>query len=495
MPARISSRWFLLLAIAATAVAACGGGLSSGGAGGGIIPGARGHSASSKIQHVIVVIQENRSFDNFFATYSGANGATSGQAAPMPSPIAASCAAKGQPVITQPTAVPLTKVDLLGNGFPPNNFGHDNDLDHHYGGYLTELDNGNMDGFDLVKFGATGYGPQAECTYAYQYVDPKDIKPYWDIAKQYVLADEMFDTQGSESFTGHQDLIAGGTVVDYQGKDSIIDNPFVTWPWGCDSPPGTVTSLITTKLKYLQGSGPFPCFTYGTVRDQLDAKKISWKYYTVYSKKGPDGAWSAFDAIKAVHNGSEWRTNITRSPNVIFKDIHNGKLPSVAWITPEAPNSDHPAEFRIVGKKKVPVDNGPSWVASIVNAIGKSKYWDSCAIVILWDDPGGFYDHAKPPFQDNQGGLGFRLPMLIVSPYTQPHVEHTQYESASILKFIQDNWGLGVLPGATPDARAASIGNAFNFSQTPRPFHKIRSKYAESFFLNQPPSGLPVDTE
>jgi phospholipase C len=496
MPPRVSSRWFVLLAVAGVAVAACGGGLSSGPAGSGLVPGARGHSGSTKIQHVIVVIQENRSFDNLFATYPGANGATSGQAAPMPTPIAQSCARKGQPVITKPTTVQLTKVSLVGAGFK-NNFGEDNDLDHIYGGYLAEYDNANMDGFDLVLFGADGSGPQAECTYAYQYVDPNDIKPYWDIANQYVLADNMFDTQGSSSFTGHQDLIAGGTVVNYKvkkhGDNSIIDNPY-NMPWGCeDSPPNTVTSLITTSDQYLEGAGPFPCFTYSTIRDQLDAKKISWKYYTT-PPNGDGGIWSAFDAIKAVREGPEWHTNVTRNPNVIFKDIKNGKLPSVAWVTPDAFNSDHPAEYKIVGKKKVPVDNGPSWVASVVNAIGTSKYWKTCAIVILWDDPGGFYDHVKPPFIDNQGGLGFRLPMLIVSPYVQAHVEHTQYESASVLKFIQDNWSLGTLP-PSPDVRAASIGNAFNFSQTPRSFHKIRSKYSESFFLKQKPSGLPVDTE
>ncbi len=496
------TRAFLFLAIVSATIAACGGGASLGGRSTGLIPNGahaadRPPSGSSPIQHVVVVIQENRSFDNFFATYPGANGTTSGQAAPMPTPIQQSCTRKGQPVITYPTTVELMKVSLVGAGFK-NNFGEDNDLDHIYGGYLAEYDNGNIDGFDLVNFGADGSGTQAECTYAYQYVDPTDIKPYWDIANQYVLADNMFDTQGSSSFTAHQDLIAGGTVVNHKaskyGDNSIIDNPY-NMPWGCapDSPPGTVTSLITTSDRYLEGAGPFPCFTYSTIRDQLDAKKISWKYYTM-PPNGDGGIWSAFDAIKAVREGPEWHTNVTRNPNVIFKDIKNGKLPSVAWVTPDGPNSDHPAEYKIVGKKKVPVDDGPSWVASIVNAVGQSKYWDSSAIVILWDDPGGFYDHVKPPFIDNQGGLGFRLPMLIVSPYVQAHVEHTQYESASVLKFIQGNWNLGTLP-PSPDVRAASIGNAFNFSQSPRRFHKINSKYSESFFLKQQPSGLPADTE
>jgi phospholipase C len=490
----VNARLWTLVLFAGAAIAACGGVGSPGGPSSGLIPGGRSPSGSTPIKHVIVLIQENRSFDNFFAMYPGADGATTGQAAAMPSPIASSCAARHQPVITQPTTVPLTKVSLVGNGFPPHNFGHDNDLDHIYDpGYVTELDNGKMDGFDLVRFGANGVGPQAECTYAYQYVDPKDIKPYWDIAKQYVLADHMFDTQGSSSFTGHQDLIAGGTAVNYEpsqyGDNSVIDNPY-DMPWGCDSPPGTITALITTSGQYLPTAGPYPCFTYKTIRDQLDAKKISWKYYAVGPNKGGAGIWSAFDAIEAVRNGSEWRTNVTQNPNQIFKDIQKGHLPAVAWVTPDAANSDHPNEI-ISG---VPTDNGPSWIASVVDAIGGSKYWKSSAIVILWDDSGGFYDHQPPAFLDNQGGLGFRMPMLIVSPYVQAHIEHTQYESASVLKFIQDNWGLGSLP-ATPDARASSIGNAFNFSQSPRPFKKIQSKDSESFFLHQVPSGLPVDTE
>jgi phospholipase C len=132
-------------------------------------------------------------------------------------------------------------------------------------------------------------------------------------------------------------------------------------------------------------------------------------------------------------------------------------------------------------------------VASIVNAIGQSKYWNSSAIVVVWDDSGGFYDHEPPAFIDQQGGLGFRVPMLIISPYVTPHVEHTQYEMASITKFIEENFSLGA-PLQTPDARASSLSNAFNFLQTPRPFKKIRAQYSRSFFMKQQPSGLPVDT-
>ncbi len=477
-------RAFLLLAGAA--IAACGGAGGQGvGSTGVLLPQLPQPKRGSPIKHIVVVIQENRSFDNFFATFPGANGTLTGQAAAMPTPIAQSCAAKSQPVIAQPTTVPLTKVTITGEGFK-SNFGWDNDLDHIYSGYLTEYDGAKMDGFDLVRFGPDGEGPQAECTYAYQYVDPKQIAPYWDIAQQYVLADNAFTTQGSSSFTGHQDLIAGATAI--SPTESIIDNP-TNMPWGCDAPPGTRTSLITIYGQYDPYAGPYPCFTYKTLRDHLDAKKVSWKYYAVGVHKGGGGIWSAFDAIKAVREGPEWKTNVSTSPTQIFGDITHKRLPALSWVTPDAANSDHP--FVIINHQ--PVDDGPSWVASIVNAIGLSSYWDSSAIIVVWDDSGGFYDHVQPPFLDKQGGLGFRVPMLIVSPYVQPHVEHTQYEFGSILKFVEQTFDLRSL--GTTDKRATSIVNAFDLKQSPRSFKKIPSQYSKDFFLHQKPSGLPVDTE
>ncbi|MGP8100529.1 MAG: alkaline phosphatase family protein, partial [Candidatus Cybelea sp.] len=181
---------------------------------------------------------------------------------------------------------------------------------------------------------------------------------------------------------------------------------------------------------------------------------------------------------------------------LIFSDISIGRLPAVCWVTPDALNCDHRQELK--GGKDV--DYGPSWVASIVNAVGKSKYWKSSAIVILWDDWGGFYDHESPAFFDNQGGLGFRVPMMIVSPYaretssSQPgYISHTQYETASIVKFVEQNWGL--TPLQLPDTRATSIGDAFNFYQTPRSFIVIPSEHSRAFFLQQKPSGLPPDTQ
>ncbi|MBV8067811.1 MAG: hypothetical protein JO113_07525 [Candidatus Eremiobacteraeota bacterium] len=505
MQYRAAGLLFFLL-VAAGGMVACSGGSSGFGAGA-LPPQSRAHgSPNSPIQHVIVVIQENRSFDNFFATFPGANGTTTGLAEAMPSPVASACAEASPPqqVITSPTSIPLTKVTLQGDGFP-GNFDANFDMAHDYlDGYLFECDSAakrpsstspcKMDGFDVIHSGADGEGPPM-CTYPYQYVDPRDIKPYWTMAKQYVLADDAFQTQGSESFTAHQELIAGGTA-DPNGitKASIIDDPSY-FPWGCDGNKSSErTDLLTIYGQYEGFKGPFPCLTYpnGTIRDLLDANKITWKFYAnqVFSwkkgekKAGGPGIWSAFDAISAVRYSKEWGTNVTFTDLAIFNDIKNGQLPAVSWVTPNEPNSDHPAEAS---------DTGPSWVASIVNAIGRSKYWNSSAVVVLWDDWGGYYDHVAPPLYDNQGGLGFRFPMLIISPYVAAHVEHTQYETTSVLRFIEDNWNLGTL--GQEDARATGIENAFNFKQSPRPFHRIRAKYSQAFFLHQKPSGYPPDTE
>jgi phospholipase C len=478
--------WLTLVA----GIVACSGNALNGLAPNGFVPFQRESRLlrNGKIKHVVIVVQENRSFDNFFATFPGADGTKTGKAAAMPKSIAAACASYHQHVVTQPTSIPLTRVSLMGDGFP-NNFGANTDLYHIYSGYRLEYHNGAMNGFDLTKDGANGTGTPM-CTYPYQYVNPTDIAPYWDIAKQYVLADHAFQTQASSSFTGHQDLIAGGTQIAW--NEAIIDNPSY-FPWGCDANKTVVTAIIKKGTgKVYRYGGPFPCLSYTTLRDLLDAKSVSWKFYAmaVQKESGPNhgdtpGIWSAFDAIKAVRYSSEWRTNVTRTNLTFFSDVSKHQLPAVSWITPDAVNSDHPEERS---------DTGPSWVASIVNAIGQSSYWNSTAIVVLWDDWGGFYDHATPPPPRNwQGGPGFRVPMLIVAAYTKPHVEHTVYQFGSVLKFVEDVFQLGSL--GTNDQQSTSIGNAFDFRMSPRKFKAIQSKYSLDFFLYQTPSGRIPDPE
>jgi phospholipase C len=336
-----------------------------------------------------------------------------------------------------------------------------------------------MDGFDLVKYGNKTI---PECRFPYQYTDPSQIQPYWSMAQQYALAEHMFTTQGSDSFTAHQDLIRGGTVVD--NNEAMVDFPTCGYcHWGCDAPSGTFTHLISKTNQYVRNEkGPFPCSnkfrtSYLTLRDLLDAKSVSWKYYVPPFKTANGKLLSAFDAIAPVRYGPEWAANVITPQTAILNDVANGNLPNVSWVIPDQPDSDHPGDSK---------DTGPSWVASIVNAIGQSSYWKSSAIVIVWDDWGGLYDNLAPQIID-YGGLGFRVPAIVVSPYARAgYTSHTNYEFGSILRYLEDNWNLGSL--GTSDLRAKSIIDCFNYSQQPIQFKKIASQYSKEYFLHRMPS-------
>jgi phospholipase C len=428
-------------------------------------------SSPSPIEHVVIMIQENRTFNDFFATYPGADGTTTGQVVPNPY-----CS----PPILYNETINLAKVPLV----VPQ------DMNHSFKtGYSIANDGGKMDAYDLVKFG--GDGPP-ECTYPYQYTDPEQILPYWEMAKQYVLAEHMFTVQGSGSFTAHQDLIRGGTIVAH--NEAMVDLPNCTGKhcyWGCDAPPHTITHLITRFDRY-STDGPFPCTThfkkpYLTLRDLLDAKSISWKYYVPPTDTRYGKLMSAFDVIWPVRHGPEWKTNVITPETAIFKDISSGSLAAVSWVIPDENNSDHPGTNP---------DNGPQWVASVVNAIGESSYWDSTAIVVVWDDWGGLYDNRAflLPKRYGFGGLGPRVPAIIVSPYAKPgYISTTKYTFGSILKYIEENWNLGSL--GTSDAYSNSIIDCFNYSQPPIKFTPLPSSLGKSYFMHEKPSFKPVDTD
>jgi phospholipase C len=461
---------------------------------------AQGDSGSSPIQHLVIIIQENRSFDNLFDCIKGTD-----------------CVKRGKEEVKTGTTYVDKWVKLSEQLLVPKS--DNNDIGHCYRSFTTAYDGGKMDGFNLEPKGvcppktSSPYKPVD--TFPYQYINRTEIAPYWDMAEQYALADRMFQTQGSGSFTAHQDLIRGGSALGgaYGSSPSLIDTPTGT-PWGCDGPLGEKTDLITTSLTYELYKGPRPCtkdFTYSgyskytTLRDLLDAAGISWHYYAACyedadvpsckgtkSNSGPGAEINAFDVIYPVRYGSEWGTNVSMPQTNILKDIKKNQLAAVSWVTPDQNDSDHPGDT---------VDHGPQWVASIVNAIGESSYWNSTAIVVLWDDWGGMYDHVKPPAvvttgtgRDDQGGLGFRVPMIVISPYVpEGVVSHTQYEFGSIVKYVEGNWGLPSL--GTTDQRATSIVNIFNYSQNPRSFTPIKSGLSAEYFEHETPSLFPADDE
>ncbi|HEY6485015.1 MAG TPA: alkaline phosphatase family protein [Candidatus Cybelea sp.] len=426
------------------------------------LPAANYRGAATPIEHIVVMVQENRTFNDLFATFPGTAGTTIGK----------------EFVDGTTRQIALAKVHLES----PNT------LRHTYPAYKTAYRGGNMDAFNDIIYQSTG---KPEGSAPYQYVDPNDVAPYWNIAKDYAIADRFFQTQGSGSFTAHQDLIRGDTQI--SATESLIDDPTLS-PWGCPAEKTSKTSLITTALKYEKNKGPFPCTSsfpnagknYATLADLLDGNGVSWKYYTPAWQGKTGSHWNAFLVISSVYgNPKEWNAHISQPEKNILGDIDRGALPSMSWVIPDGINSDHSG---------YPSDTGPSWVANVVNAIGRSKYWKSTAVVILWDDWGGFYDEVKPPKVDRQGGRGFRVPLLVVSPYVARNtISHTTYEFGSVVRFIEDTWSLGRL--GTTDQSSASIAGIFDFHQKPRPFIAIPSRRSRSYFLKQPPSGLPVDDE
>jgi phospholipase C len=413
-------------------------------------------SPAAPIAHVVILLQENRSFDNLFAGFPGADTTMQGKCTLGPG-----CGKAGQ-------EIPL-KIVKLKSG--PVNRG--TDIGHSHHNFEVECDRNasnvcQMDGFNLNGYGQSGEGSPAGI-YPYAYVDRQETAPYWNLARRYTLADKMFSTDTASSFIAHQQLIAG--TARWDDNASLTDQPNVT-PWGCDAPGkhSGRNQIAFTPLLYRDGRvnrlGPFPCFSqYRTIADLLDAGKVSYNYY-VDEIPNPVGdfsgaVWNGFDAIKDFRYGPDWHEHISRPNTNIFSDLRNAKLAAVSWVIPTLYDSDHPASG---------CNGGPLWVTKVLNAVGTSKYWNSTAVIIAWDDWGGWYDNVPPP-QVNYTSLGFRIPMIIVSPYARPHhISHTQYDYGSVLRFIEQTFGLGTL-GAT-DASANSIGDAFDFRQKPLAFKR-----------------------
>ena len=447
-PASSLLRSFLLsfAALAAAITAGCGGGASSPGSAPFLPPPPA--KQGKHFTHIVVLIQENRTFDNLFATFPGADGTTVGK--------------------THNGTRRLAEANLE-SPISPNNG---------YEFWIRDYNHGLMNHFDLVPIGRN------PGTYVYQYVNPAQIRPYWDLAHQYVLADHTFQTQGSGSFTAHQDLIRGGT--DINSTQSLIDFPTKP-PWGCDAPAGVVTTLITTGDHYLPNSGPFPCLKYETLRDTLDEKGLSWRYYApAVGQSFAGNLWNAFDAIAAVRHGPEWSTNQISPETKVLTDISRDTLPAVSWVVPDFQNSDHPG-----GNS----DSGPSWVAQVVNAIGESS---------------GVEDYRHHRRVGRLGRLVRSRPAARAPALRRAWFSRADDRNRSLR---QDRIRLAQSVRARQhrslhrkQLELAELGNQrrnsadftddfFNFKEPARKFAPIGAKYSRSYFLRQKPSNRAVDDE
>jgi phospholipase C len=377
----------------------------------------RHHTGSGLIQHVVVIIMENRTFNNLFMNYPGALTATQGQK-------------------HDGTWITLQPVSLKGyKGM---------DLCHASYCFKTAYDYGKMDVFDFMKI--IGNTPPLM---SYSYVQQSDTKIYWTLAGQYTLADENFQSNSSSSFAEHQFIIAGQT--------GAMDNPKGR-PWGCDYPNHTLFF-----------------FNYQTMADLADAGSVSWRYYSPGTFGSPTtySNWEAYDAISHIRYGNDWAPqHISMPESNIFIDISSGQLQTISWIVPTFVNSDHMGCGFSCG-------SGPICVGSIVEAIGHCSFLAKTAIFLTWDDWGGWYEPV-PPQHIDKDGLGMRVPLIVISPYAKPnYVSHVPHEFGSILHFTEEQFGLASL--GTRDAISDDLSDCFNWSQQPLPFKYIQhGKYAHS---------------
>jgi phospholipase C len=402
---------------------------------------------SGKITHVVWVVQENRTVDNLFQGYPGADTVSSGKDS------------SGDTISLQPISL-KTRYEIDHSAFAM--------FEACDGTGKLPGTNCKMNGFNLEQ--EIDGPPNGQ----YAYVPQKEAQPYWDMAHEWVLGDRMFPSQLDESFAAHQYIIAA------QAQRSV-DVPSLLW--GCEGSKNDVVQTLLQQRNY--GPTQAPCFDYQTLGDELDAAGLTWRFYTSGYKVPNSGFWSGYQAVKHIFDGPDWKNDVVMPQKRFLTDVAAGKLANFTWITPLCRDSDHSA---------CGGGGGPSWVSSIVNAVGESKYWDSTAIFVMWDDWGGLYDHVPPPHKDYDG-LGFRVPFLVISPYAKrDYVSHVQYETASVLRFAEDLFGLAQL--SVSDARATSpAADCFNFAQKPRKFIPISAPQRADYFRSEPLDDRIPDTE
>jgi phospholipase C len=380
-------------------------------------------ATATPIKHVVFIIKENRTFDNLFGRFPGANGATVGN--------------------DQGEQRPLTQaLDRLPE-----------DIKHCYDCALQAYDGGKMDGFATVS--------DAADRYAYTQYRPQDLPNYWTWAEHFVLGDNFFASAQGPSFPNHLYTIAAQSGGAHENPIQNLDElqarhqeTGVFKAWGCDSLPTSFVPVFDSEGNEKQLP---PCFDFQTEGDLLSAKDIPWAYYSATEEQN-GYLWSAYDAVRHIReNPQVWQSHIFPVDGVLG-DIRDGLLPPVTWITPRFELSEHP-EYSFC--------HGQNWSTRVIDTIMNSPMWKDTAIFLTWDDYGGFYDHVPPPQVDGFG-FGVRVPLLILSPYAKTgFVSHELGEFSSVLRFVEDNWGLTQLTHR--DREATPLMSAFDFSQDPRP--------------------------
>ena len=450
---RKGAQKFLTLVVAipfaTTALAACGSPSSQSQAG-----------DIHKIKHVVVIMQENRSFDTYFGTFPGADGIPAG--ACVPNPETNQC--------VKPFHDPHDK-----------NFGGP----HVASNATADIDGGKMDGFiqeeQLGSRTACKNNFDPACSLNQQqpdvmgYHDAREIPNYWTYAEQFVLQDHMFEPNASWSLPEHLFMVS-----EWSARCTQAGNPM-----SCQNALQNPDSLGQSRK---QGSEKRPDYAWTDLTYLLHKANVSWGYYVADGtqpdceddamfcnpkpqRAGTPEIWNPLPFFDTVRQDGELG-NI-KQLSQFFTAAKNGTLPAVSWIVPNGKNSEHPPAL---------VSSGQAYVTSLINVIMQSPDWDSTAIFLAWDDWGGFYDHVVPPVVD-QNGYGLRVPGLVISPYAKKgYIDHQTLSFDAYVKFIEDDFLGGQRidpqtdgrPDPRPDVRenVSILGNLladFDFSQQPRP--------------------------
>ena len=422
-------------------------------------------SGIHKIRHVIIIMQENRSFDHYFGTFPGADGFPMKDGVPticIPDPITNQCV---HPFVDH--------LDLNGGG------------PHSASAAALAIDGGKMDGFISLAVKAAnkkcrfvndptcGEGAGQSETRVMGYHVESDIPNYWVYAKEFVLQDHMFEPIASWSLPSHLYMVSAWSAKcsdpnKPESCQSDLDRP---WPETDDDTP-----YAWTDLTWLLNRGHVSWAYYldgGPMQTKKTGGKGNKRYpadrYTV--QRGVPPIWNVLPQFTDVHEDKQ--LDYVKPLNDLFAALNAGTLPAVSWIAPSNYDSEHPPSLVSVGQ---------SYVTHIVNAVMQSSEWDSTAIFISWDDWGGYYDHLRPPVVDKLG-YGIRVPGIVISPYAKRgYIDHQPLSFDAYLKFIEDDFLNGARldpktdgrPDPRPDVRedAPILGDLtsdFDFSQKPRP--------------------------
>jgi phospholipase C len=457
---------------------------------------------TTSFQHIILIIQENRTPDNLFQGLCTNPAACSTQ----PGPRQYNIQTTGWLDNTSPTGTTDPPAVPFGLGY---------DLSHAHSAFvkMCDLKNGvcAMDGAANVACFPVAQPCPTKPEFGYVDNSTGAVQPYLDLVKANGWGNYMFQTNQGPSFPAHQFLFGATSApsADYD-HTGIFAAENTSGAAGCAAATTSTVPLINPQG--FEFTRIYPCFEHPTLTDLLDATGVSWRYYGssggVWGASKAAGIWMAPNAIAHICvasgqtcTGTEWTSNVKLAPSAILSDIStNCNLPGVSWVIPDSFNSDHISDVRNTG--------GPSWVASIVNAVGASpctnpdgsSYWRSTAIIITWDDWGGWYDHEAPTIEmPPQGGyqMGFRVPLIVVSASTPPgFISNSREDFGSVVRFIE--WNFRIPEGALTFADARGTGDLtefFKLSARPHRFQAVKAPLSASYFLNAKPSGLPPDDD